>query len=36
MNVLQSDALLIVYVDVKSPYAFVVIRLFLLSKLNLE
>ena len=26
MNVLQSDALLIVYVDVKSPYAFVAIR----------
>jgi hypothetical protein len=26
MNVLQSDALLIVYVDVKSPYAFAAIR----------
>ena len=26
MNVLQSDAPLIVYVDVKSPYAFVAIR----------
>ena len=26
MNVLQSNAPLIVYVDVKSPYAFVAIR----------
>ena len=26
MHVLQSDAPLIVYVDIKSPYAFIAIR----------
>ena len=38
MNVLQSDAPLIVYVDVKSPYAFVAIRptLALERELNLQ
>ena len=38
MNVLQSDAPLIVYVDVKSPYAFVAIRptLALERELNLR
>ena len=35
MNVLQSDAPLIVYVDVKSPYAFVAIRLTLALEVEL-